>query len=293
VVSISTVQIVRDYLLRPLPVEGMGSGVIIDGDGLIVTNFHVVGRTQAAQVILNDGRRFDAEVVGGDPSYDIAIIKIPVKGARPANLGDSDKLKVGQIAIAMGSPLGLILGGPTVTVGVISALRRKIQTDRGVIEDLIQTDAPINPGNSGGPLLDTGGNVIGINTAIIPYAQGIGFAIPINQVKEAAEQLIRFGRISKPWLGIYGLTISPQIADYYALPTDQGVLVVSVTARSPADLAGIVDGDIITKVDDLDITSVESLKSVIERRKPGQVVMLEIIREDRRGVVPVTLREQR
>lgn len=277
VVSVSTVKIFHDYVFRPLPVEGMGSGLIISKDGYIVTNYHVVGRSRKIQVILSDGKRFDADYLGGDPAYDVALLRIDADNLKPARLGDSDKLKVGQIAIVIGNPLGFMLGGPTVTVGVISAVKRKIRTEAGYIEDLIQTDAPINPGNSGGPLLNTDGEVIGISTAIIPYAQGIGFAIPINIVKDALEQLLRYGRVIKPWLGIYGVTISPQLSEYYGLPASKGALVVDIAPDSPAEEARILRGDIIISIDGEELTGIEELKSRIEKMKPGRVVRLGVL----------------
>jgi len=277
VVSVSTVKIFHDYIFRPLPVEGMGSGLIISEKGHIVTNYHVVGRSRKIQVILSDGRRLDANYLGGDPSYDVALIKIEAENLRPAMLGDSDKLKVGQIAIVIGNPLGFMLGGPTVTVGVISALKRKIKTDAGYIEDLIQTDAPINPGNSGGPLLNTDGEVVGISTAIVPYAQGIGFAIPINIVKDVLEMLLKYGRVIKPWLGIYGVTITPQLSEYYGLPVSSGVLVIDVAPESPAEEARILRGDIITRIDGEDLSGIEELKSRIERMKPGRSISLDVV----------------
>jgi serine protease Do len=292
VVSVSTVKIFHDYVFRPLPVEGMGSGLIIGEKGYIVTNYHVAGRSKKIQVILSDGRRFDAAIVGGDPSYDVALLKIDADGLKPAKLGDSDKLKVGQIAIVIGNPLGFMLGGPTVTVGVISALKRKIKTEAGYIEDLIQTDAPINPGNSGGPLLNTDGEVVGISTAIVPYAQGIGFAIPINIVKDVLDQLIKYGRVVKPWLGIYGVTITPQLSEYYGLPVSSGVLVVDVAPESPAEEARILRGDIITSIDGEELSGIEELKSRIERMKPGKAVSLRVISYYGVRELSVRLREQ-
>ncbi len=291
VVSVSTVKIFHDYVFRPLPVEGMGSGLIISKDGYIVTNYHVVGRSRKIQVLLHDGRRFDAAYVGGDPSYDVALLKIDADNLKAATLGDSDKLRVGQIAIVIGNPLGFMLGGPTVTVGVISALKRKIKTDIGYVEELIQTDAPINPGNSGGPILNTDGEVIGISTAIIPYAQGIGFAISINVVKNVLEQLIKYGRVVKPWLGIYGVSIMPQLSEYYGLPVSSGVLVVDVAPGSPAEEAGIMRGDIIVSIDGTALSGIEELKSIIERRKPGRTVSLRVISYYGARDVSVTLAE--
>jgi serine protease Do len=289
VVSISTVRILHDHLLNQFPVAGMGSGVVVSEDGYIVTNFHVIGSAEAAQVILGDGRRLDAMPVAGDPASDIAVIRVRAHKLHPAELGDSDRLKVGQIAMAVGSPFGFMLGGPTVTVGVISALKRRIRTENMILEDLIQTDAAINPGNSGGPLVNTDGQVIAINTAIIPYAQGIGFAIPVNTVKKAVDQIMRFGRIVRPRLGIHGLSITPQIADYYGLPVDSGVLVVRVDVGSPAYQAGVEEADIITHLDGFAVDDVERLKELVEAGQPGRRVVLTIIRGSRIAEVPVSL----
>jgi serine protease Do len=289
VVSISTVRILHDHLLNQFPVAGMGSGVVVSEDGYIVTNFHVIGSAEAAQVILDDGRRLDAMPVAGDPASDIAVIRVRAHKLHPAELGDSDRLKVGQIAMAVGSPFGFMLGGPTVTVGVISALKRRIRTENMILEDLIQTDAAINPGNSGGPLVNTDGQVIAINTAIIPYAQGIGFAIPVNTVKKAVDQIMRFGRIVRPRLGIHGLSITPQIADYYGLPVDSGVLVVRVDVGSPAYQAGVEEADIITHLDGFAVDDVERLKELVEAGQPGRRVVLTIIRGSRIAEVPVSL----
>jgi serine protease Do len=227
--------------------------------------------------------------VAGDPASDIAVIRVRVHKLHPAELGDSDRLKVGQIAMAVGSPFGFMLGGPTVTVGVISALKRRIRTENMILEDLIQTDAAINPGNSGGPLVNTDGQVIAINTAIIPYAQGIGFAIPVNTVKKAVDQIMRFGRIVRPRLGIHGLSITPQIADYYGLPVDSGVLVVRVDVGSPAYQAGVEEADIITHLDGFAVDDVERLKELVEAGQPGRRVVLTIIRGSRIAEVPVSL----
>ncbi len=281
VVTISTVRILHDYFLYQFPVAGMGSGVVVGEDGYIVTNYHVIGSAEAAQVILSDGRRLEAYSVAGDPAADIAVIRVRAGKLIPAELGDSDKLRVGQIAMAVGSPFGFMLGGPTVTVGVVSALRRKIRAENMVLEDLIQTDAAINPGNSGGPLVNTDGQVIGINTAIIPYAQGLGFAIPINTVKKVVEQIMRFGRIVRPRLGIYGISVTPQIADYYGLPVDSGVLVVRVESGTPAHEAGVEEADILTHLNGLPVNSVERLKELVEAGAHGGEMVLRIIRGSR------------
>jgi S1-C subfamily serine protease len=289
VVSISTVRILHDYLLNQFPVAGIASGVVVSEDGYIITNYHVIGAAKVAQVILSDGRRAEAVPVGGDPASDIAVLKVGANALREAELGDSDSLRVGQIAIAVGSPLGFMLGGHTVTVGVVSALRRRVRAENAVLEDMIQTDAAINPGNSGGPLVNTDGQVIGLNTAIIPYAQGIGFAIPINSVRKVVEQIIRYGRIVRPRLGIHGISINPAIAGYYSLPVDSGVLVVGVEPGSSAASAGIDVGDIIINFEGVEVDGVERLKMLVEGRSSGQLVVLTLVRGARLAEVPLRL----
>ena len=199
VVNIASVRMIQDQIFRVFPVEGVGSGVIIDKRGYILTNNHVIEESERLRITLSDGRIFNGKVVGADEATDLAVVKIEPKEDIPvAALGDSDKLKMGQIVIAVGNPFGLT-GGPTVTSGILSSLNRSIQTQTGVLE-LIQTDAAINPGNSGGPLANTAGEVIAINTAKMPYAQGIGFAVPISTAKSILKELIEKGRVSRPWI---------------------------------------------------------------------------------------------
>ena len=199
VVNIASVRMMQDQIFRVFPVEGVGSGVIIDKRGYILTNNHVIEESERLRITLSDGRIFNGKVVGADEATDLAVVKIEPKEDIPvAALGDSDKLKMGQIVIAVGNPFGLT-GGPTVTSGILSSLNRSIQTQTGVLE-LIQTDAAINPGNSGGPLANTAGEVIAINTAKMPYAQGIGFAVPISTAKSILKELIEKGRVSRPWI---------------------------------------------------------------------------------------------
>ena len=199
---------VKDQLLRVFPVEGVGSGVIIDKKGYILTNNHVIEKANKLKVTTTDGNMYEGNVVGADKQTDLAIIKIDSKDAlSSAVLGNSDMLKIGQIVIAIGNPFGLD-GGPSVTAGIISSLTRRLRFENGVME-LIQTDASINPGNSGGPLVNTNGEVIGINTAKIPYAQGIGFAVPINVAKMIINDLITNGRVTnRPWIGISAIKIN-------------------------------------------------------------------------------------
>ncbi|TMI30943.1 trypsin-like serine protease, partial [Candidatus Bathyarchaeota archaeon] len=198
VVSIDSVRVTRDFRYGLVPIEGKGSGLIIDRSGYVITNNHVIDESTRVQVHLKDGRTFLGEVVGSDASTDIAVIKVQADNLPAASLGDSEKLKVGQIALAIGNTLGL-QGGPTVSMGVVSALGRPLPGTDFIFEGLIQTDTAINPGNSGGPLADIGGNVIGMNTAMIPFAQGVGFAIPVNTMKWVVQQILEKGRVIRPW----------------------------------------------------------------------------------------------
>ena len=194
-----------------------------------------------------------------------------------SELGDSDKIRVGQRVYAIGNPFGLT-GGPSVTSGVISAINRTIESDRGLIENLVQTDASINPGNSGGPLVDVTGKVIAINTAIIPYAQGIGFAIPINSAKSCTDEIASEGGAKRPWLGIIGLTLTREIARYYGLPVNQGVLVTRIADGSPAEVAGMAEGDIILEISKVETNRIEDLVNEIQKRKIGAVVRILALR---------------
>jgi S1-C subfamily serine protease len=277
VVNVSTVHLLDIFPFYSVPIKGIGSGVIIDSNGYIVTNNHVIEGAEAVEVSLNDGRVFKGRVIGRDPSSDLAIIKINAKNLKAAELGDSSNLKAGQFIIAIGNPFGL-RGGPTVTIGVISAINRSINTEKGIMEDLIQTDAAINPGNSGGPLIDLNGKVIALATAIIPFAQGIGFAIPINKVKKIAEDLIKYGKVIRPWLGIYGIDLTPQISSYYNLPVQEGVIIVKVIQGSPAELSGIEEGDIILSIDRTPIKNMIELQKIIQNKKVGEEITIRIIR---------------
>lgn len=278
VVSIGTVRLVRRSLFEVIPSQGIGSGFILDPDGYILTNNHVVAQTRRIEVVLQDGGRLPGEILGSDPSSDIAVVKVEQRGLPSAELGDSDKLRVGQRVIAIGNPLGLA-GGPTVTVGVISSLNRHIESRELVLEDLIQTDAAINPGNSGGPLVDRFGRVIGVNTAIIPFAQGIGFAIPINKAKSVAEELIQYGEVRRASLGIVGTDLDERAARYWGLPVSKGALVLRIVPGSAADLAGIAPGDVITQVGERPIANMRELHREITSRRPGEEVELQVNRK--------------
>jgi len=292
VVNISTIRMVQDYVFHVHPVAGMGSGIIVDPEGYVASNNHVVAGSQRVDVTTVDGRKLAGKVIGADPTSDVALLKVDSAGLPTAELGDSDKLKVGQVVIAIGNPFGFALGGgPTVTMGLVSALKRQIQAQDRVLEDLIQTDAAINPGNSGGPLVDLEGRVIGVNTAMIPFAQGIGFAIPINEVKTRLEDLAKYGRVIRPWVGVVGLDLTREMAAYYGLPVSKGVVVARIVHYSPAFEAGLRERDILLRLDDTELTAVGDLQKALKAKKPGETIELVILRDGRRGTASVRLGE--
>jgi serine protease Do len=290
VVSISTKRRMRYDMFNTFEFEGAGSGIIINPEGYVLTNNHVIEGTRTVDVYLNDGKKYEGTVVGTDPGTDIAIIKIDGHNFYSGEFGNSDEIKPGQMVIAIGNSLGLS-GGPTVTVGVISAIRRNIPLQQGILENMIQTDAAINPGNSGGPLIDSDGRIIAINNAIIPYAQGIGFAIPINIAKDVANELISYGRITRPWLGILGIDINPKLASYYTLTSAEGVLIVRINEDSPAYHAGLQPGDIIIKIGEKSIKGMEDLRQFIWKRKAGEKVKIQILRKHRQFTGTIILTE--
>ena len=277
VVNISEVKLIKDAYLHVHPVPGVGSGFIIGKDGFILTNAHVVLGSQEIKVTLEDGRIFPGEVRGLDTIMDLAVIKIEAANLPVPETAKGNGLKIGQMAIAIGSPLGLV-GGPTVTAGVISALNRSIQTEVTFMEGLIQTDAAINPGNSGGPLVDSKGVVVGINSAIIPFAQGIGFAIPIQSAMWVADQLREHGEIVRPWISMNAVDVNPKLVAYYNLPTEKGVVVTNVVAGSEADRSGIEVADILVRMDDIEINNVRDLIKVLNKHKVGDRVSMEFFR---------------
>jgi serine protease Do len=268
-----------------VPFRGIGSGFVIDDDSFIVTNNHVVKDAAKIGIILGK-KILNGSVKGSCRRLDIALIQVEGLDLPKLELSDSDKLRVGQSVYAIGNPLGLE-GGPTVTSGVISALNRTIQ-NKISLQGLIQTDAAINPGNSGGPLIDLRGKAIGVNTAIIPYAQGIGFAIPINSVKDCVEQLKLYGYYTTPWIGIEGLNLNPQVSRYYNFLVSDGVLITRVVGKSPAQKAGIQRGDIIVSFAETLISDVRDLQIEIRKRKPGDNVSVQIVR--RRQKISLTLK---
>jgi S1-C subfamily serine protease len=293
IVNIASVRMLQDQLFRVFPVEGVGSGVIIDERGYILTNNHVIDDADRLKVTLADGRVLKGKVAGHDEVTDLAVLKVEPEEGQPlaaAELGDSDSLKAGQVVLAIGNPFGLT-GGPAVTAGIVSSLNRSIQTRNGVLE-LIQTDAAINPGNSGGPLVNTKGEVVAINTANMPYAQGIGFAVPINTAKLILQELIKKGRVARPWIGISSMKVTPRLARYYGLPGREGALVAGVEPYSPADDAGLRRGDIIEEIDGKRIEDPSQIAAQVKSKKMNERVVLTVNRYGRQMQVPVQVDER-
>jgi len=290
VVNINTVRLLHDFYYQVHPIQGMGSGVIIDPKGYIITNNHVIEGAEKIDATLASGEVLHGKLVGTCVSDDIAVIKVNGENLPTAELGNSDELKVGQTVFAIGNPFGLA-GGPTVTKGVISAVKRSIRSERGLIENLVQTDASINPGNSGGPLVDVHGRVVAINTAIVPFAQGIGFAIPVNSAKRCATEIITHGRVIRPWLGVSGLSLTPEIAAYYNLPVEKGALITEVMPDSPAEKAEMQRGDIIVGFGDKAINSVEDLVKEIQKRKIGEKARVLMLRDGEKWIADIKLEQ--
>jgi len=266
--------------------RGAGSGFILSSDGKIVTNAHVIDGADSVTVTLRDGRSFDGRVLGTDPVTDVAVVQIEAEDLPAVTLRDSEGLQPGEWAIAIGNPLGL---DNTVTTGIISAIGRS-SSEVGVADkrvDFIQTDAAINPGNSGGPLLDQQGHVVGMNTAIIQNAQGLGFAIPINTVARIAEELIEHGRVEHPFVGIQMVTLSPQVKENlnrnpnqpFSIEAEEGVLIVQVMPGSPADQGGLRSGDVILRIDGESVTSAEAVQEAVSRVGVGDRLTLEVSRK--------------
>jgi putative serine protease PepD len=292
--------------------RALGSGFVIDKAGHIVTNYHVVRGANVIQVSFSDNERYKAQLVGADPSTDIAVLKVDVKSRalKPLLLGNSDTVRVGDQVIAIGNPFGL---DRSVTAGIVSAVQRRIEAPNSLsISHVIQTDAALNHGNSGGPLLSAEGDVIGVNAQIETGGAGdgnvgIGFAIPINTVKDVVAQLIKHGKVEHAFLGIEGKTLTPQIARLFHLPVSNGVLVAGVRKGTSAASAGLkpatsqvtvageswpAGGDVIVKVDGRPVPTVESLIDLIATKQPGDKIRLEIVRGTSRKTMTVTLGRQ-
>ena len=306
VANIVTRTVEYDFFYNPVPVEGAGSGFLIDKDGHILTNFHVVQGAQTIEVTLGDQTRYKAKLIGDDPRNDIALIQIDAAGHNftPLTLGDSRNLVVGQRALAIGNPFGF---SSTLTTGIVSALGRTVQTsETTIIDEAIQTDAAINRGNSGGPLLDSHGNVIGINSAIYSPSNstaGIAFAIPINTARRVAEDLIKYGHVRRATLGAEGRPLWPQLADALKLTTKTGILIERVEPSGPAALAGIrggtktlmglqelrVGGDVLIAIDGKEVANQLDLNLLLNRAQPGDTIKLTVIRDGKRIDIPVKL----
>ncbi len=310
VANIVTKTVEYDFFFNPVPVEGAGSGFLIDADGHILTNYHVVQGAETIEVTLGDQSRFKAKMIGADTRNDIALIKIDPKGRKlaPLPLGDSRNLLVGQRVLAIGNPFGF---QSTLTTGVVSSLGRTVQTSENTfIDEAIQTDAAINRGNSGGPLLNSRGEVIGINSAIFSPSgttAGIGFAIPINTARRVADDLITQGRVRRATLGVEGRALWPGLAEALKLNVEQGILIERVVPGGPAAQAGIrggtrsvlaglqelrTGGDILVAVDGKPITTQVELNLLLNRARPGDTVNLEIVRDGKKMSVPVKLGER-
>ncbi len=279
VVSVTTRHIHREPAQAPVLRRGLGSGVIVDRRGYVVTNHHVIEDAEQIKVTLPDGRVFAARLVGADPVTDLAVLKIDGTKLPVATLGNSGALRVGQPVIAIGNPLW-IEGGPTVTAGVVSGLGRSLeQPGLPMLHNLIQTDAAINEGNSGGPLVNRAGQVIGINTAIIPSAHGIGFAIPTSTLRPVLRELVAGRPIVRPNLGVVAVSVTPQVAFANDLTVERGALVVEVEAGGPAAEAGIRVGDVITAVGGHRVRDLHDYHGVLWRRRPGETVEIALDRD--------------
>ncbi len=278
---------------EPRERRGGGSGFVFTPDGLILTNSHVVHDATRIEVTLADGRRAPAHTIGDDPATDLAVIRIDAPGLQAVSLGDSQQLRPGQMAIAIGNPYGF---QSTVTAGVISALGRSLRSYSGrLIEDVIQTDAALNPGNSGGPLVDSRGQVIGVNTATILPAQGICFAIGINTAKFVASRLLRDGRIRRSYIGVSAQTvpIHRRVVRFYSLPRETGVVVVGIEDHSPARTAGLREADVIVTLDDKPVAGVDDLHRLLTDAQVGTKCVLTVIRHTERLSLPILPEEAR
>jgi len=308
VVNVTSKAVAFDFFYGLVPQEGQGSGFIIDHDGHILTNYHVIAEARQVEVTLHNRKKYRATVVGTDRSHDLAIIQIKAPELAPMTLGDSKNLQVGQKVYAIGNPFGL---SGTLTSGLVSSIRSVQEPEGATIDEAIQTDAAINPGNSGGPLLNSRGEVIGINTMIASNSgqnAGIGFAIPINTAKAVLNDLVTLGRVRRPALGIVTIPISPDIADQLGLAADYGLLIVRAVPGGAADRAGLrggseraylgnqpimIGGDLITAIDGQDVQDQQELSRVMNGHRAGDTIRVTIYRGKRKMEVQVTLGEAR
>jgi serine protease Do len=291
-VSVTTRQIERDQFNQAVPTRGLGSGFIVDRRGYVLTNNHVIEGAEEIKVTLSDGRTFRGTLVGSDRFTDLALVRIEGPKFAAVSFGDSARLAVGETVIAIGSPLW-IEGGPTVTVGVVSALGRTMeQPDLPLLHNLIQTDAAINPGNSGGPLLNLRGQVVGINTAVIASAHGIGFAISANEAKPVVRELVAHGRVVRASLGLVGFSVTPQISFANELPVERGLLVVRVEPGGPAELAGIEPGDVITQTGGVAVKDLHDFHKALSGRRSGETLEVALLRDGKLVIVRAILGEE-
>jgi S1-C subfamily serine protease len=281
------------HLHLPEEMRGNGSGFIFTPDGFILTNSHVVSHASKIEVTLPDGRNFQADLIGDDPDTDLAVVRINAPNLAYAPFGDSQRVRVGQLAIAIGNPYGFQY---TVTAGVVSALGRSLRSMSGrLIDNIIQTDAALNPGNSGGPLVNSQGEVIGVNTAMILAAQGICFAIAINTAKFVAAQLIKEGRIRRSYIGLGGQNVDlpRRLVRFHRLPVERGILVVSIEDGSPAKRAGLSEGDIIIGFDNRPMAGIDDLLRVLTEEKVGVKTTLTAIRRSEKLALDIVPEESR
>lgn len=277
-----------DQYNRMVPMRGKGSGFIVDAAGYILTNNHVVEGADKITVTLLDGRHFPAKLIGRDPTYDLAVIQIKAPNLPVLALGDSDETEVGEWVVAIGNPLGF---ENTVTAGVISGKNRTLQAADVNFQGFMQTDAAINPGNSGGPLINLDGRAVGINTAIVPYAQGIGFAVPVNMAKQVMDDLIKHGEVKRGWLGVMLQTITPGFAETYKIPTSEGAIISDIVKGSPAERSGLRRGDVVVGVDGKKVKSSQDAVLYVRGKLMGENVKLEIYRDGKKQTVEVKLGE--
>lgn len=277
----------------PNEVRGSGSGFIFTPDGFILTNSHVVHHASKIDVALPDGRRFEASLIGDDPDTDLAVIRINASNLVPAELGDSKSIRVGQLVIAIGNPYGFQC---TVTAGVVSALGRSLRSQSGrLIDNVIQTDAALNPGNSGGPLVTSWGEVVGVNTAVILPAQGICFAIAVNTAKFVAGRLIRDGKIKRSYIGVAGqnVPLPRRLVRFHNLPVEAGVMAVTTERNSPAEKAGLREGDVIVGYGDQPVAGIDDLHRLLTEEEIGLRTALTVIRRSEKIVIDIVPEESK
>ena len=269
------------------PQVGLGSGVIVSANGYILTNNHVIDGADEIEVILNDGRHSHARVIGADPDSDLAVLRIELEKLPVIVMGNSDVLQVGDPVLAIGNPFGV---GQTVTSGIVSALGRN-QLGLNTFENFIQTDAAINPGNSGGALVDTGGNLLGINTAIYSRSggnMGIGFAIPVATAQQVLESIVKDGQVTRGWIGVEPSDLSPELAETFGVKSDDGVIITGVLQGGPAAQAGMRPGDVITQVSGQAVHNVAELLTRVAALKPGQPAAFTVMRQDKAQALSIT-----